>query len=402
MSGDNHDHKHSLANDSATRAATRVDSELHEICGSFDFLLGVSPTNTADAWRAFKACKYEKTPEFSYRDLTLDISDTKRRLHDIELDDVDDPVLLQLFEEKQRELDLQLTLLGSRNTEDFSDVSMALYGIIEESLAEEASAVLEKINSQDGDARSDDGGSCSCQEVQEAAEELCEVYRKDYSKFDPKIVIRDDVAGLLVSGGQLLIAKNTSIKHSRLDALLSHEVSVHLLTYYTGDAQELKIFSTGLAGYEGIQEGLGVFAEYCVDGLSELRIKLLAARVVAVNSMLNHATFIETFRLLYDTHNYTARGAFNITARVYRSGGLAKDAIYFRSFAQLLDMLADGQKLDPFWFGKIDVRHIDAINQLHEQGFLTAPPITPEFLSRDQAQKKLDRARKGLDIIDLV
>ena len=47
-----------------------------------------------------------------------------------------------------------------------------------------------------------------------------------------------------------------------LEALLAHEVSVHLLTYCNGAAQGLTIFRTGLAGYdEGVQEGLGVFAE---------------------------------------------------------------------------------------------------------------------------------------------
>lgn len=402
MSDKYHSDSNPVADNSEIRAALRIDGRLDDICVSFDFLLGVSPTNTVDAWKVFKAGNYNTTPEFKYRDLPIDISTKKRQLFAINMDDAEDPLLHELFEEKQREIDVQLTMLGCRETDDFADGSVMLYGTLEDELAEHATAVLDKINTASDSSRTDDEGNCDCNDVLLAAEQLCQQYRAIYPEFLPEIIIRDDVAGLLVSGGRLMISKDIAIKQSRLDALLSHEVSVHLLTFFTGKAQGLKLFSNGLAGYEGIQEGLGVFAEFCVDGLSAPRIKLLAARVVAVNAMLNHASFIECFRLLYDTHRYTARGAFNITSRVYRSGGLAKDAIYFRSFEKLLNMLAEGQELDPFWFGKIDVSHIDSVTELHRRGFLKSPPVTPEFLSRDQARKNIKRAREGLAIIDLV
>lgn len=402
MNNKHHSDNNSDAHGYEIRAARRIDSQLDDICVSFDFLLGVSPTNTVDAWKTFKASNYEKIPKFTYRDLPIDISMKKRQLFAIDMDDAEDPLLHELFKDKQREIDVQLTMLGCRETDDFADGSVMLYGTLEDELAENATAVLDKINTTSGFARTDDEGNCDCNDVLLAAEQLCQHYRDIYPEFRPEIIVRDDVAGLLVSGGRLMISSDIAVKTSRLDALLSHEVSVHLLTFFTGKAQGLKLFSNGLAGYEGIQEGLGVFAEFCVDGLSAPRIKLLAARVVAVNAMLNHASFIECFRLLYDTHRYTASGAFNITSRVYRSGGLAKDAIYFRSFGKLLDMLADGQELGPFWFGKIDVSHIGSINELHRRGFLKTPPVTPEFLSRDQARKNIERAREGLAIIDLV
>lgn len=402
MSDKHHTDGNSVNNYAEIQVARRIDTQLDDICLSFDFLLGVSPTNTTDAWQKFKSNNYDTLPEFKYRDLNIDISAKKRQLFTINMDDAEDPLLHKLFEEKQREVDIQLTMLGCRETDDFADGSVMLYGTLEDELADRATAVLDKINTANGSSRTDDQGNCDCYDVLSAADQLCQRYQAIYPEFRPEIIIRDDVAGLLVSGGRLLISKDIMIQRSRLDALLSHEISVHLLTFFTGEAQGLKLFSNGLAGYEGIQEGLGVFAEFCVDGLSIPRIKLLAARVVAVNAMLNHASFIECFRLLYDKHRYTARGAFNITSRVYRSGGLAKDAIYFRSFGQLLDMLANGQDLDPFWFGKIDVSHIDSITELHRRGFLKAPPVTPEFLSRDQARKNIERAREGLAIIDLV
>ena len=93
----------------------------------------------------------------------------------------------------------------------------------------------------------------------------------------------------------------------RLEALLAHEVSVHLLTHFNGAAQGLTIFRTGLAGYEGVQEGLGVFAEWATGGLTRTRLRLLAARVVAVDAMLRGADFIEVYRNLTREHGFSAR-----------------------------------------------------------------------------------------------
>ena len=42
-------------------------------------------------------------------------------------------------------------------------------------------------------------------------------------------------------------------------------------------ACRLTVFRTGLAHYEGVQEGLGVFAEWAVGGLSPARMRLLFA-----------------------------------------------------------------------------------------------------------------------------
>ena len=60
--------------------------------------------------------------------------------------------------------------------------------------------------------------------------------------------------------------------------MLAHEVSTHLLTFVNGGAQGLSIFRTGLAKYEGIQEGLGVFAEWAVGGLTLTRMRTASLR----------------------------------------------------------------------------------------------------------------------------
>ena len=85
-----------------------------------------------------------------------------------------------------------------------------------------------------------------------------------------------------------------------------------------------------------------MFAEWAVGGLTRTRLRLLAGRVVAVDAMLHGADFIEVYRTLRRDHGFRRRGAFGICARVFRSGGLAKDAIYLRGFRQVVDLVAAG------------------------------------------------------------
>ncbi len=229
--------------------------------------------------------------------------------------------------------------------------------------------------------------------VAEAARELVRKYRAIDEGFSPTIEIRDDVGSLLVSGRKLMIASSTSTLRSRVDVLLAHEISVHLLTHFNGATQGLTVFRTGLAHYEGLQEGLGVFAEWVVGGLSAARLRLLAGRVVAVNSMLDGAEFVEVYRELVDGHGLRRRSAFDITTRVFRSGGFAKDSIYLKGFQDVIGLVAKGASLEPFWIGKIAREHVGAIEELLQRNLIRPPLFKPEFLQREDVEDRIARLR---------
>jgi uncharacterized protein (TIGR02421 family) len=192
-----------------------------------------------------------------------------------------------------------------------------------------------------------------------------------------------------------LVGSATMMPAARLDALLSHEVSTHLLTYVNGSAQGLSIFRSGLAKYEGIQEGLGVFAEWAVGGLSVTRMRLLAARVVAVDAMQHGAEFMDTYRLLRGELGFSLSGAFGIATRVHRSGGLAKDAIYLEGFRAVIDYVAAGGTLTPFWLGKISHTDVPAIEELLQRGLVHAPKFLPAYLQRPEVQQRIHALKKG-------
>ncbi len=295
-------------------------------------------------------------------------------------------MLETLFSEKRREIDHQLTMIATRNTSDFRPASMLQYGVVEPELLAAAHAILAATEGRPRRSTTMIGAS----EVATRARALIGDYARKDERFAAKVEIRDDLAaGLMVSGGTLMISSHTRMARHRVDALLAHEVSVHLLTWFNGSTQGLGIFRSGLARYEGIQEGLGVFAEWAVGGLTTARIRLLAARVVAVDAMLRGAHFIECFEQLREGYGFRPRTAFSIAARVLRSGGFAKDAIYLRGFKAVIDAVASGMKLDPFWIGKIAPDHLDAVAELLQRGLLQPPIFRPEFLDRPDALARI-------------
>ena len=183
---------------------------------------------------------------------------------------------------------------------------------------------------------------------------------------------------------------------SRVEALLSHEVGVHLLTYFNGSAQGLRLFRSGLAGYEGVQEGLGVLAEYLVGGMTVARLRLIAGRVIACADMLDGASFVDCYRRLVRDFGFRDAGAFNLALRVYRGGGLPKDAVYLRGLLEVLGHLQAGGSLDPFWMGKIAATHFAIMQELSTRGLLKAPRLLPQFLSHPQAAERLKAAYAGI------
>ncbi|KIQ96978.1 tyrosine/phenylalanine carboxypeptidase domain-containing protein [Lysobacter sp. A03] len=393
-------HHRSLGRRRFVKAAKRADEALATISGSFDFLLGVSPINTVEAYEAFEAGQRRKAPEFHYRPLPINPDIVKRRLYAIDLRAVEDPVLEQLFDEKRHELDQQLMMLQRRNTPAFRHVSLLQYGGVEPELLEVANKLLAAF--APGSERS--GEYVDAAGVQAAADRILARYVQRTPAFAvAQTCLRADTGpGLMVSGRSLLISTSTSVPSARVDPLLQHEISVHVLTWINGSQQGLGIFGAGLAGYEGLQEGLGVFAEFIVGGLTVARLRLLAARVLVVHAMLDGADFMTCHRLLRAEHGFSSRGAFNIVARIFRSGGLTKDAIYLRGFRQVLRRVADGLSLDPLWYGKIAEHHVPVVEELEARGMLRPPVATPEFLDRPDAQARLARLREGHSFIDLL
>lgn len=382
------------------KKALEVDTRLSVVSDSFDFLLNVTPVNVDDAWRHFQRDLFDREPKFVYRPLPADPIVLKRNLYSLPTERIEDPALEQLYLEKQLELDRKLTLLLDRSTKRFLYGSLQLYGTADDSLVALAREILERLPPR---SRGEKGGRLPVEEFAREVQRELDYYRKNGAGVTTGVEIRDDLfEGLLVSQGNLLIGRKAVIPRSRVQALLQHEIGTHVLTYVNGRSQPLRILCDGLVGYDELQEGLAVLSEFLVGGLSRARLRVLAGRVTATASLVDGASFVDTFRALFRECFFSKRQAFNIAMRVYRGGGLTKDVVYLRGLVRVLEYLSEGNQLEPLFVGKIGQKHIPVIRELELRKVLRPAPCRPRYLDDPKAQRRLAALRRGSSVFDLV
>ena len=388
-----------LGRHSVVKAVWDADRRLAQVSSAFDFLLLVTPTNADDAWATFRRRRFEAGPEFTSRPLQLDTALAKRELFGIPIERVEDPTLAQLFREQQVSLDRKLTMLGDRGRREFLYGSLQVYGGVDEPLLNLAYEVLNRVPSRShGESRR---GAADAQMLAALANETLARYREQYPEMPGGVEIRKDVVGAMVSRGKLLLGARIKVPGARVDALLAHEVGTHVVTYVNGRAQPFRQLAIGLPDYDELQEGLAVFAEYLVGGFSRPRLRLLAARVLAVHRMLDGADFVEVYRELDRAHDFEQRTAFNVAMRVFRGGGLTKDIVYLRGLVRLLRYLREGGSLDTLLVGKLGLDHVAIIEELQWRRILRPSPLRPLWLDDPTAQARLLSARQGMTVLDL-
>jgi uncharacterized protein (TIGR02421 family) len=380
-------------------AVRDVDQQLVDVGSAFEYLLSITPVNTDEAWESFRDSGYAHEPQFHYRHLPFDPDLVKRRLYEIRIEELEDPTLAALFRAKRVELDRQVTLLEARGSTDFVSVSTQLYGGAEPALLDLAGALLARVQER-GEIGS--GPSVDAEVFAARARAEIDHYRTVHPQLGAEVEVRDDVAGVLVANGNVLVSSSYRLAGRRVDALLQHEVGTHVVTWVNGAAQPLRLLQIGLPGYDETQEGLGLLAEYLVGGLTPARLGLLAARVLGVDAMLRGATFVETFRLVQGTGLFSDQSAFGIVMRIYRSGGLTKDAVYLRGLQALLGHLAGGGPLEPLLLGKLALAHVPVAEELRWREVLRPPLLRPRWIEHPQAGERLDAARRGRTVLDLV
>jgi uncharacterized protein (TIGR02421 family) len=169
----------------------------------------------------------------------------------------------------------------------------------------------------------------------------------------------------------------------------------------TSTATRFTQLRSGFAGYEELQEGIAVLAEYLAGGMTPARLRTLAARVLAVDAASDGASFVDVFRLLC-RYGFSQQQAFNITIRVYRGGGLVKDCIYLRGLLTVLEYLHQGGELEPLFVGKIAAKHIPIVRELQSRKVLEPPKFLPRYITQESCQERLQLVREGLDVYELL
>lgn len=392
-------HHHALGRRAAVKAVWDIDHALAEIGESFDPLLQVTPVNAEQAWTDFRRSRFQRRPSYLYRPLPFDPGRMKHRLWAVRPERVEDPTLMYLFRDTQYSLDRQISLMTEIERPEFMHTSLQMHGGVEPGLLALAQLILE---SHPRSRRARKASFLTAAEFAGLAASEIQSYRELHTHFGASPQVREDMyAGLMVSRGRMYVGSAAHIPSARADALIQHEVGTHMVTYYNGRHQPLRLLAIGLPGYDELQEGLAVLGEYLVGGLDAERMRVLAARVVAVHSMCEGAEFVDTWRLLRE-HGFAQRSAFTIATRVYRGGGLAKDAMYLRGLAGILDYVAEGCAFERLFVGKFAVKHMPVVDELLLREVLSPPLAVPRYLQRPDAAARLVELGKGTTVTDLV
>jgi uncharacterized protein (TIGR02421 family) len=376
--------------------ALDVDARLTEIERAVNMLLNITPVNAAQAWADFERSDFATVPTLRLRPLEFEPDMVRRDLYNLEIENITDPALHTLFRAKRDEIARQITALEDRDTSRFVYASLQLYGGIAQPLASAAEELLETIPAEAPSTPSVTAGAFA-----DAAREEFDRYRAVYPDFPARVEVRDDISELMVSFGRLLIPEAAALRADRVEPLLHHEIGTHVVTYQNGARQPLTLLTVGLPGYDETQEGLAVLAEYLTGGLDPRRLRVLAARVVAIGKMLDGAGFLQIFDSLRNEHRIPARTAWSIAIRVVVGGGSVKDAIYLRGITRILEALADDCSLDVLFVGKLSLDQVPMIQDLLDREVLQPPWVRPRWLDVPGAQERLDKLRGGVSVTAL-
>ncbi len=392
-------HFHELGRQFMTEDVWETDRELARIKQQFDILFHVTPVNSEQAWREFEQSRFSKTPIFNYRPRPIDPDILKRELYKVSLEKIEDPTLLYIFRSQREEISRHLSMINERNNRNFLYTSLQAYGGVEPWLLMLAKRILNEVPPE-----------CPVSEKQylsggqfaELARQLLADYRQQLPDLKSQVQVRKDVLGIMVSRGSLMMNPYSRFREDTVEATLAHEVGTHLVTYFNGNSQPFHQLHSGMASYEPLQEGLAVLAEYLVGGLKNDRLRTLAARVIAVHSLIEGASFVEVVQHLHKQYDFSCRQAFAISTRVFRGGGFTKDAIYLKGLSQLLKYLAGGGDLETLYLGKISLNDIPLVEELKWRKILKDGPLKPHFLKTKGAIRRLKKVQQGLTVIDLV
>ena len=195
----------------------------------------------------------------------------------------------------------------------------------------------------------------------------------------------------------LMLNENHTFSQNEINILTNHEIGVHMVTTMNGMLHPLKVFSHGFPNNEETQEGLAVFSEYMSGNLTIKRLKELAYRVLAVNSLAKGYSFSRTFRMLHNDYDLDREQAFYICVRAHRGGGFTKDYLYLTGLKKIYNYYQDQKDLSLLLTGKVSLEFVDEIEYMIANGYANpAKHISDAYSANANTNKTVDFILKNL------
>jgi uncharacterized protein (TIGR02421 family) len=355
-------------------AILNVDKSLFELAKGLETLYYINPINIPTERKQFFKCNGNYQPQFRYRQLDVDPYQFREKLYRLPVDTIRDPSIQSLYRNVIDGLSQKIDLLVKAGQPGFMYESLKYYG--EPSHTDELNAqFLLHASSFE-----------SINEKLVSTEELHARMLAAANIWDMRCKVETSsklVASAMVSNSRkaVLIAKGLQISDTDANALVHHELGVHMATTLNAASQRLKVFSLGLPGNTMSQEGLAILNEFHSGNATLKRLQGLALRVLAVRNMLEYGDFRQTFSFLKEEHRLSQDEAFKLAVRVHRGGGFTKDYVYLNGVSSALELYKN-EDIKNLYVGKTGFNYLPIINEMVERQLIAAPKYYPRWLDQ--------------------
>ena len=364
-----------------------IDNKLNRLVRNIELLNYINPLNIAHEKKQFFSSKYNYEPQFKYPKLKFNAYKLQRLLFSHRLERIENKNIRDLYEAVIYDYSgliecietigqgrkFYFNSLKSFGTPTEIDIKNAEF-ILHFTEDEQDINLIPKFNVEDAQA-----------------------YFRDFSErynFHYRIKISNNLsaAAMVLNNTQTLVLKKGHLYSSnQLKVLANHEIGVHLVTTFNALNQPLKVFSNGFPGNVKTQEGLAVYSEYMSGCLTLYRLRELAFRVIAVDSLNKGYNFSDTFKLLHNEYQLDKNKAFSITLRTHRGGGFTKDHLYLPGLVEVYKHAKKEDNLNLLLTGKVSAEYLETIKELVDLGLAYQPKhLTDAYTENNNDKPKLE------------
>ncbi|NVJ88226.1 MAG: DUF1704 domain-containing protein [Flavobacteriaceae bacterium] len=371
-----------------------IDNKIDVLVKKIEMLNYVNPNNIEEEKQKFFNSKYLTDPKFTYPKRDFDKFSLHKEFFALKIDEIEDERLRDFYEDIiyfYSGIIQCIETIGKGKR--FYYNSLRSFGTPTENDVENAKFILHFDSEDENDELFQPKFSAS------ESHQFFKEYSKNYD-FSYQIINSKTMGAIaMVSNSKqmLMLNENHTFSQNEINILTNHEIGVHMVTTMNGMLHPLKVFSHGFPNNEETQEGLAVFSEYMSGNLTIKRLKELAYRVLAVNSLAKGYSFSRTFRMLHNDYDLDREQAFYICVRAHRGGGFTKDYLYLTGLKKIYNYCQDQKDLSLLLTGKVSLEFVDEIEYMIANGYANpAKHISDIYSANANTNKTVDFILKNL------
>lgn len=353
----------------------KIDFELADIDNQIRLLSHLKPTNLIEENTKFLLDPHYN-PQFFYKEISFDPNNFYFRLKRLEFPD--SPIGI-LWEKKANEITRKIRLIEARDSSEFTQRSIELYGGPSEHLLQEALHEIKFMPKEFKKA----GKTLIAKEAKKVFEKAI----LDYGLKGWRVKLKKDLVSDAIAGKEntILIRENATFSEDRLKGTIAHEIETHAFTAMNGALQPYKIFQRGLADYLTTEEGLAVYNQERTESSETIKKYWPASSVVGIYEAMR-GSFTDVYHSIVEL-GFGAERAWKVALKAKRGigdtsqpGAFTKDFVYFKGHKMIKDFVADGGDLKRLYYGKINLEDLDIVKKVKG---LKSPMYLPNYLRKD-------------------